>query len=79
MTKAIDYIKEFYVTESELTQLLGVDAKRVRDLRSNHVTGKKRFIDHIKPTSKSVLYRIADVMQYLENQKTISFGKEKVG
>jgi hypothetical protein len=76
MPKAIDYIKEQYVTESELIQLLMVDAKRIRDLRSNHVTGKRKFIDHIKPTSKSILYRLEDVLQYLEGQKVNSFGNE---
>ena len=78
MTKAIDLIKERYVTESELIQLLMVDANRIRDLRSNHSTGKRRFIDHIKPTSKSVLYRLEDVLQYLESQRINSFGKESL-
>ena len=72
--KAIDVIKELYVTEAELADLLNVDAKRIRDLRSNHVTGKHKFIDHIKPTSKSVLYPVENVIEYLKNSTFYSFG-----
>ena len=72
----IDYIKEQYITENELSELLNVDIKRIRDLRSNHATGKQEFINHIKPTSRSILYRTQDVFKYLENQKIYSFGKQ---
>ena len=74
--KAIDSIKELYVNEEELAELLNVDTKRIRDLRSHHTTGKKEFINHIKPTSRSVLYKLNDVLAYLEIQTIHSFGKE---
>jgi len=76
MTKAIDKIKEEFITEGELAEFLNVDTKRVRDLRSNHITGKHKFINHIKPTSKCILYHIDDVMGYLENRPISFFGKE---
>ena len=74
MTKAIDMIKELYVTEAELADLLNVNLDRIRDLRSGHLTGRKKFIDHIKPTSKSVLYPIENVIEYLKNSTFYSFG-----
>ena len=76
--KGIDAIRELYITENELSELLNVDTKRIRDLRSGHTTGKREFIDHIKPTKKSVLYDLNDVLKYLENQKVYSFGKDKI-
>ena len=72
--RAIDLIKENYVSEAELVELLNVDSKRLRDLRSNHVTGKRAFINHIKPTSKSILYKLEDVLEYLGTQTVCSFG-----
>ena len=72
--KAIDRIGEVYITESELAELLNVDLKRVRDLRSNHITGKIKFINHIKPTSKCILYPLEEVLVYLESCKIRSFG-----
>jgi hypothetical protein len=78
MSSGMNTIKMQYITESELSELLNVDTKRIRDLRSNHVQGKQEFIDHIKPTSKSVLYRLQDVFKYLENQKVHSFGKDNI-
>ena len=72
--RAIDLIKESYVNEAELAELLKVDTKRLRDLRSNHITGKQHFINHIKPTSKSILYRVEDVLAYLATQTICSFG-----
>jgi hypothetical protein len=74
--RGIDLIKNQYITENELSELLNVDAKRIRDLRSNHITGKREFIDHIKPTSKSILYKLENVFKYLENQTIHSFGKK---
>jgi len=74
---AIDTIKMQYITEAELSELLNVDTKRIRDLRSGHITGKREFIDHIKPTNKSILYKLQDVFTYLENQKVHSFGKDQ--
>ena len=74
--KAIDSIKELYINEIELAELLNVETKRIRDLRSHHTTGKKKFIDHIKPSSKSILYRLEDVLMYLETRTIHSFGKE---
>ena len=73
----IDTIRMQYITESELSELLNVDTKRIRDLRSSHINGKQKFIDHIKPTSKSILYRLQDVFTYLESQKIHSFGKDE--
>lgn len=73
--RAIDKINEQFITEAELANLLGVDPKRIRDLRSHHVKGKQRFIDHIKPTSKCVLYRYETVLEWLEKTDTCSFGK----
>ena len=75
--RGIDTIKMQYITETELSELLNVDIKRIRDLRSSHINGKQEFIDHIKPTSKSILYRLQDVFTYLESQKIHSFGKEE--
>jgi len=72
--KAIDRVKEDYISESELTELLNVDSKRIRDLRSHHITGKRQFIDHIKPTSRCVLYPLEKVLHYLENCQICSFG-----
>lgn len=74
--KAIDQLKEQYITEDELAEFLGVDTKRIRDLRSHHINGKQEFINHIKPTSKCVLYRHTDVLKYFESLEGIcSFGK----
>ena len=75
---AMERLKEEFITENELADFLGVDTKRVRDLRSMHLNGKILFIDHIKPTSKCVLYRYEDVIKYLESlQGTNSFGSAK--
>ena len=74
--KAIEKIREQFVTESELAELLGVDSKRIRDLRSFHVNGKTRFIDHIKPSGRCQLYRYEDVLSFLESQEVCSFGKD---
>ena len=74
--RGIDVVKKIYVTEGELSELLNIDTKRIRDLRSNHMTGKREFIDHIKPTSKSILYRLEDVFKYLNAQTVYSFGNK---
>ena len=74
---AIDKIKEQFITEQELADLLNVDPTRVRDLRSHHVQGKKEFIDHIKPSSKCVLYHYKDVIKWLRSSDLCSFGKNK--
>ena len=74
MTSAYQRIKEKYLTEGEVADLLGLDTKRIRDLRSYHVNGKQRFIDHIKPSSKCQLYRVEDVFVFLENQRRHFFG-----
>jgi hypothetical protein len=71
--RAIDQIRELYVTEEELADLLNVDTKRIRDLRSNHNTGKEKFIDHIKPSGKCRLYPISAVMDYLDSLPVIEF------
>lgn len=76
--KAIDMVKGLYINEAELAELLHVDSKRLRDLRSNHVTGKQAFINHIKPTSKSILYKLEDVMEYLGTRTICSFGSSDV-
>jgi len=75
--RAIDTIKEMYVTEDELAELLNVDTKRIRDLRSHHNTGKAKFIDHIKPSGKQRLYHIKDVMNFLKDCPICSFGSNK--
>ena len=64
--RAIDRIRDMYITENELAELLNVDTKRIRDLRSFHVTGKEEFIDHIKPSGKCRLYHFEDVLKYLQ-------------
>ena len=74
---AIDRLKEEYITEEELAEFLGVELKRIRDLRSHHIRGKHQFIDHIKPTSKCKLYKYVDVMKFLESCDVFSFGKEE--
>ena len=74
--RGIDVVKKIYVTEGELSELLNIDSKRIRDLRSNHITGKREFIDHIKPTSKSILYKFEDVLKYLDSQTVYSFGNK---
>lgn len=71
---AVERLKEEYVTETELAKLLNVDVTRIRDLRSHHINGKTRFIDHIKPTSKCILYKYADIREYLGKCKLCSFG-----
>ena len=77
MESTLEYIKAIYITEEELAGFLGVEPTRVRDLRSHHATGKQKFINHIKPTSKITLYHRKDVLAWLENQPIISFGKNK--
>ena len=72
--RAIDQIRELYVSEAELADLLNIDTKRLRDLRSNHITGKHKFIDHYKPTSRSILYKLEDVLNFLEKSRKFSFG-----
>ncbi len=73
--RAIDKIYERSITESELAGLLQLDPKRIRDLRSFHNTGKQKFIDHVKLTGKTRLYKYEDVLAYLESAPFISFGK----
>jgi hypothetical protein len=78
MTTALEYLKEYWITETELAVFLNVDPKRIRDLRSHHVTGKQKFIDFIKPTDKCVLYDVHKVYEWLKDQDLNSFGKNKV-
>ena len=77
MASAFDEVKQLYVTEEELASLLGVEQKRIRDLRSHHIQGKQRFISHIKPTSKCILYEKQEVIGWLKDQKVYSFGIAK--
>jgi len=79
MESAFNKIRASFLTESEVAALLNVDGSRIRDLRSHHVTGKLRFIDHIKPTTKCVLYRYEDVLAYMDAQDICSFGVNKNG
>ncbi len=74
MSTISDEISDKYVTEEELAVILRVDTKRIRDLRSHHINGKQPFIDHVKPTNKCVLYRVEDVMKFMDNQDICSFG-----
>jgi len=78
MRTAIERLKDEYITEEELAEFFGVDPKRIRDLRSHHMTGKQKFIDHIKPTRKCKLYLYKDVLKFLENCEICSFGIGKV-
>ena len=71
---ALERLKEEYITETELAEFLNVDTKRIRDLRSHHITGKYEFIGHIKPTSKCILYKYADVIKWLNSFDSHSFG-----
>ena len=75
--KAIDAIEEMYLTEEDLAKLLNVDSKRIRDLRSHHITGKAKFIDHIKPSGKQRLYHIENVIQFLKDCPVYFFGSNK--
>ena len=75
--KAIDVVREMYITENELVSLLKVDPKRLRDLRSHHTQGKEQFINFIKPSGKQVLYLLEDVIEYLECCPKLSFGTNK--
>ena len=78
MEKAFEkLIAERYVTEEELMKLLEVSPERMRDLRSLHINGKQKFIDHIKISSKCVLYGIHDVENWMQEQKLYSFGTAK--
>ena len=72
--KAIDVIREIYITENELASFLEIDPKRLRDLRSFHTQGKEKFIDFIKPSGKQVLYALEDVIEYLKNCPRLFFG-----
>ena len=72
---AIEKLKEIFITEDELANLLGIDPKRIRDLRSYHMKGKQQFIDHIKPSAKCVLFHYGDVLNWLNNCDVCSFGK----
>lgn len=74
MKSAFDIVKEKYLNENELASILNVDTKRIRDLRSHHAKGKEPFIPFIKPTSQCILFRIEDVLAYLEDQQLFSFG-----
>ena len=74
MRTAIERLRDEYITEDELATFLNVDTKRIRDLRSHHVTGKQEFINHIKPTGRCRLYRYKDVLKFLENCEIYSFG-----
>ena len=71
---ALERLKEEYITEIELAEFLNVDTKRIRDLRSYHVTGKCKFVNHIKPTSKCILYKYEDILKWLNSFDGNSFG-----
>ena len=79
MSTLLEYIQEMYISEQELAGFLGVEPKRIRDLRSYHIQGKQKFINHIKPTSKAILYERSEVLDYLKNQKIYYFGIAKTG
>ena len=72
--RAIERLREKYITEEELAELLNVDIKRLRDLRSHHLRGKSEFINHIKPSGKCVLYAYMDVVKWLKETNVCSFG-----
>lgn len=74
MSKFEEYIKEYYVTEEELGQIMDVSPERLRDLRSHHVQGKQKFIDFTKLSHKRVVYHFSNVIEWLNDQPTNSFG-----
>ena len=69
MTSALEKVKQEYLTEAELVAVLGVKMERVRDLRSNHNTGKKAFIAPHSVSAKAHLYHIDDVLAFIKSKK----------
>jgi hypothetical protein len=75
--RAIDQIREQYITEVELATLFGVAPERVRDLRSAHKNGKIEFIPVSDVSAKEHLYHIDDVLAYIESRKSAPFVANK--
>ena len=62
MSRAIDKIKEEWLTQDELAFLFGVDIKRIRDMRSKGTLG----IKYAKLSSKGYYFHVEDVLDYME-------------
>lgn len=71
--KAIDKVREQYITEDELAQFLGLTKESLRDLRSHHRTGKQEFIPFRKLSNKCIVYEIDDVMNYIFSSPVFDF------
>ena len=70
MSSAYDKLKEQYLTEVEVANLLGIATERVRDLRSNQNTGKQSFIPVSNVSAKCHLYHIDDILQYIRSKRS---------
>jgi hypothetical protein len=73
MDKAVDLIKAQYLTEVEVANLFGVVPERIRDLRSNHNTGKAEFIPVSSISSKEHLYHVEDVLEFIRKKRSGPF------
>ena len=71
--KAIDRIKEEWLSLEELASLFGVDVRRLRDMRSKG----ELLIPHCKLSSKGYYYHVEDVLEYMNNQKTIQYSESE--
>ena len=71
---AVDIVKNKYMTQEELAKLLNITTERIRDLRSNHATGKAEFMVSYQPTSKAVFFDVNDVLEYIHKHKTSKNG-----
>ena len=78
MSSAYDKLKEQYLTEVEVANLLGIAPERARDLRSNQNTGKLAFIPVSNVSAKCHLYHIDDILQYIRSKKVRSFPRGSV-
>jgi len=69
----IEKIREHYITEQELAHFLGVDVRRIQDLRS-----QGKFISrHFRPTSKCRLYAVSDVLGYIDSKSVTKEDNEE--
>jgi hypothetical protein len=75
--RAIEQIREQYLTEVEVANLFGVAPERIRDLRSAHKNGKLEFIPVSGVSAKEHLYHINDVLAFIESRKCAPFVANK--
>lgn len=68
MTSAREIVKEQYITQHELADLLNVTPERIRDLRSKHRKDGD-FIDSYQPTARCVLFDVKDVLKFIVKSK----------